>query len=950
MDKTEYNQKLDELSAYMQNKDYAQALEIVDSIDWRRVKSIRTLNMAADVYERNKEYEKEKEVLKIAYNHSSIGRSVLSRLVEVNLKMGDLEDAERYFREFSKVALNDNSRCLLQYKLYKAKNAPLDAQIAVLEEYREREYTERWAYELAKLYAKAGDRKKCVETCDDLILWFSEGKYVVRAMELKMRYEPLSPSQKALYSEIKATGYRQQPKEEPGTGPEDAAGMAADGSAEASAAQTPMSTADMDAERIALILSGKYGQEETEDSAAGPEETETAADAQDAAAAEADGGQAEEASDEVDLSDLDEEDEEEESADTDVPAARRAETHAEPEVFRNRIFRSFQDVFSNLSRDDTDGRIERPEEDDSAMEEEPVDFRVRELEPEEEAGREAAEPSRPKNSEYIGMRTEDFNLDDFLSETMGSFAGELASGSFEGASTTTIVPDTGSIDLPDSSRKEAVQNTGVVAPSVEESLTGLRFERPEETASEEETSLQEETAPEMETAPEEESAQEESVAEEDIPEEPVPEEDIPEEPVLEEGMQEESGAEENAREESGAGEYVQEEPAGPEAESGDSSSDVLTEEAFLTDGMSADELVIEEAENGWELEEAAAAEQAAEEQKYVSEEQEAAEEAHPETDSAEGDAGKRIPAYNEELEVPDPEPSEEDRRSRTITLSQIGQNTVPVSLNRILSSETPEERRIRILNKAKPTRMSEEQRRIFTYFARIPGMDTQILEALNGVYRHAGERTSLHGNIAVMGAVGTGKSRLTHGLIVAMCQDMGLDAAKVARISGGEMNQKDPAHVVDVMSGGFLAIEDVSLMTADTVQKLNQAMEFRTDCMVLIIEDEKTNLRSFLKKHPQFAAKFEKVISIPVFTNDELVTFARTYATENGCKMDDLGILALYTKIGSNQTEEEPMTIARVKEMVDDAIHHASRGRKKNKRGKDKDRDRWMILHEKDFE
>ena len=880
MDKTEYNQKLDELSASVQEKDYAHALEIVDSIDWRRVKSIRTLNMAADVYERNKEYEKEREVLKIAYNHSSIGRGVLSRLVEVNLKMGDVDEAERYFREFSKVALNDNSRCLLQYKLYKAKNAPLDAQIAVLEEYREREYTERWAYELAKLYAKAGDRQKCVETCDDLILWFSEGKYVVRAMELKMRFEPLSPSQKALYSEIRATGYRQKKTEEP----EQESGAAGDvlpvmeeQAGETAGLSAPASTADLEAERIARILSGDYSPEEeetpaaeetaaeTEDTAAEqPEEesvpAEEAFSAEDSEAAPQEAEQTE-AVPAVDLSGLDDdEDEEEEEMATDA-AAFRAEraahaertAHAEPEAFRSRIFRSFQDVFSNLSKDDEEERIERPDdEEEPADDENAVNYRVRELEPEEEAGEAPAESTA--DTQYAGMKTEDFNLDAFLSETMGSFAGELASGSFAGASTTDPAQDSGSIDIPElkaagsaSARVEdGAHGTGLVAPSVEESLAALRFEFPAET---------EETA-------------------------------------------------DADAETSGSG-------------SPDSSETDIPAAPEIT--TRADEVIREEKEA--ETEEAPA-----------------------DTEDGLADA----PLYDEELEVPDPEPTEEDKRSRTITLSKIGQNTVPVSLNQILDSETPEERRIRILNKARPTRMSEEQLGIFTYFARIPGMDTQILEALNGVYRHAGERTSLHGNIAVMGAVVTGKSRLTRGLIVAMCRDMGLEAAKVARINGGEMNKKDPAQVVARMAGGFLAIEDVSLMTADTVEKLNQAMEFRTDCMVLIIEDEKSNMRAFLKKHPQFAAKFEKVISIPVFTNDELVTFARTYATENGCRMDDLGILALYTKIGNNQTEEEPMTIARVKDMVDDAIHRASRRRRKNRRGRD--RDKWIILHEKDFE
>jgi tetratricopeptide (TPR) repeat protein len=176
LDKEEYRQKLDELTGYVGDKDYANALQIVEEIDWRRVKNINTLSMVAEVYEINKNYKKAKEILILALGRASIGKNILYRLVEVCLKLGENEEAEKYFRDYSKVARNDNSRCILQYKLYKAKKAPIEAQINVLEEYREREYTERWAYELTTLYAKAGDTKRCVEACDDLILWFSDGE------------------------------------------------------------------------------------------------------------------------------------------------------------------------------------------------------------------------------------------------------------------------------------------------------------------------------------------------------------------------------------------------------------------------------------------------------------------------------------------------------------------------------------------------------------------------------------------------------------------------------------------------------------------------------------------------------------------------------------------------------------------------------------------------------
>ncbi|MGO5338084.1 hypothetical protein ACTQZS_15005, partial [Bilifractor sp. LCP19S3_H10] len=233
MDKEEYHQKLDELTAYVREKDYENALSIVDSIDWRRVKSINTLNMVADVYEVNKDYESAKDILVLAYSRASIGRNILYRLVEVCIRLNQIDEAEKYFREFSKVAKNDNSRCLLQYKLFKAKGAPLEAQIDVLEEYKEREYTERWAYELAVLYSKAGDTKKCVETCDDLILWFSEGRYVMKAMELKKQYAALTPSQEQNYNRMKAAANRRKQEQSAVVASEDTESTEEDASARA---------------------------------------------------------------------------------------------------------------------------------------------------------------------------------------------------------------------------------------------------------------------------------------------------------------------------------------------------------------------------------------------------------------------------------------------------------------------------------------------------------------------------------------------------------------------------------------------------------------------------------------------------------------------------------------------------------------------------------------------
>ncbi len=665
MDKAEYHLRLEELTKCVEERDYAGALAIVENIEWRRVKSLRTLNMVADVYEANKRYRECKDILLLAYDRATIGRSILYRLVEISLKLGELEEAVDFYTEFAEVAPQDNSRFILKYKIYKARRSPIQDQIAILEEYKDREYTERWAYELALLYSKAGDQQKCVETCDDLILWFSEGKYVRKALELKQKYQPLTPIQQIAYQ--KAVKSR-------------------------------------------------------------------------------------------------EEEEKAETAKTPEPAPAK-EISPEP-------------------REDSPADLEEMDQAGAAITREIPDI-------EELASSEPAEEEAPAEPER--MATSQLPIQDLEPERLESWV------------------------QPVSSTPEP------------EAMEDIRLEEPH---------------PEAEDGLSRENSQE-------------PEIRIPE-----------------VEEEDGDQEAPMEEPTIPR------------------------------------------------------------------------------PLYNEELEIPDPEPTPAEKAQRTITLSTIGQNTIPISIDELLLEETPEERRIRILNDAKPVRMNDEQRKIFTYFARVPGMDQQILEAMNGVYEHAGEHTSKHGNVAIMGGSGTGKTQLTRSLMVALCKDLQLDVAKVAHITGEAMNQKDPAKIVSKMSGGFLVIDGASRMSAETVEQLNKAMEFRTDCMILIIEDEKANMRAMMKQYPEFADKFDKVISIPIFTNDELVTFARTYATENGYKMDEMGVLALYTQIGNHQSEREPMTISQVKEMVDKAMAHArktpkKRGKKKSGRGQQDD---FIILQEKDFE
>ena len=828
MDKAEYQLKLEELTMYADRQDYKNALRVAESIDWRRVKSIRTLSMVADIYEVNKDYKSCKNILLLAYDRASIGKSILYRLTEISLKLGDLSEAEDFYQEYASVAANDNSRYLLQYKIKKAQRAPLADQIATLEEYKEREYTERWAYELASLYHKAGDRQKCLETCDDLILWFSEGKYVVKAMELKMKYEPLTPSQQKLYDQERYL-YSTKGQTKGQTG-EQASEESEDGESKGQGRSFEQKAAQGRSPELKTDLA--YGVQTSRDfmerlDQAGAAITKDVAVEEGTSAGPLMGDAVDE-----------------------YPVTSR-EFMGKTANLREQLAKSIHDVFSGVKREASQvkdlvrGDSLSPE---SPVEEEelPEDFPVQDLEPEQV---ETEVKLAPDAAKTILSRPEKVNRAEEKSEE---------------------APAEHPMDL--SAEASADQARG---DQVEGQMSFEDFDLDallQETAS----SFSQELAGETGEASESGDGLESPNATDGQPVEEVPE--------------------------TAEGQPVEEVPEAVEGQP-------VEEVPEATDGQPVEE--------------------------------------GPE--AVEGQPSQVL--YNEELEIPDPEPTPAEKLQRTIPLSKLGQNTVPISIEDVLREETPEERRIRILNDAKPTRMSDEQRKIFTYFARIPGMDQQILEAIGDVYAHAGEHNSMHGNIAVMGAEGTGKSRLSYGLIVAMCRDLGLDAAKVARLKGSDINQKDPAKIVNKMAGGFLVIEEAGDMIEEKVKCLNQAMEFRTDCMILVIEDEKSRMRALLKKYPDFAAKFDKVISIPVFTNDELVTFARTYATENGCKMDEMGVLALYTLIGNNQSEQEPVTISRVKEMVDDAIHRAKRGKSKfGKRGASKDREHWTILHEKDFE
>ena len=785
LDKAEYQSKLEQLTSLANKEDYKGALEIVESVDWRRVKSIRTLSMVADVYEANKMYPEANDILLLAYDRSSIGKGILYRLVEVSVKMQDFESAEEYYEEFVSAAPHDTSRYLLRYKILRGQQAPLDEQIKVLEAYKEAEFTERWNYELALLYSKNGQIRQCVDTCDELELWFSEGKYVTKALELKMKYEPLTPSQKSKYE---------------------------NGGAASSEKEVGNLLNRMDQAGAAI----------TQD-----------AGAQEMAAAR----------------------ETEARKEADPAPSYTAPTFLGNTVdLHNELIKSIRNVFPDVKKTaQAEQEVSEPEENREE------DYDVRELEPE--------------------------NMDVEVAPQ----------------------PDAGKTIL---TRPETVKKEAPEAEAVKEEEPETA-EKPEETSSADDLDLD---ALFQETA----ASLSDEIAHDSVLEKALEEEQT-EESLAEKTVEESQTAEPVKKPE----EPLEKQPEMAEPEEQDDVAESEKEESPIHR--------LEDLEKTMEIPEPVIVQ--------------------PE------DLDMEIPQEPSQEAVKDATKvmTVENTADRTIEMpSDVRkEETVPMSIEEVLREETPEERRMRILNDTQPEKLNDEQKALFTYFAKVPGMDQQILDAMHGVYHYAGDRTSRHGNIAIMGGYGTGKTRLSEGLVRAICVDLKIPATKMARLDAAELNRKDPAQVVAKLAGGFLLIERAGLMYPETIEKLSKAMDFRTDSLILIIEDEKTSMRGMFHNYPEFAKKFETVISIPVFTNDELVTFARTYARENGYKMDEMGVLALYTQIGDNQKEGEPMTITNVKDMVDKAIAHAEKGTRKLGRKvsrKHRDSDDRVILYEKDFD
>lgn len=963
-----------QINKLVEAQDYKGAMQIVDSIDWRRVKNVRTLCVVGEIYAANKRYEESKEIFLLAYHRATIGKNILYRLIEVSLKMGQISEATEFFDEYREVAGSDNSQYILRYKIARAKNASLNEQIRILEEYKEKEFTERWSYELAKLYYKAGDKQKCLDLCNEMILWFNDGTYVMKALDLKQRMGVLTGEEKEKYEQ------RFIPKLIP---PEKAQEIRESKETEAvieteyEESRPVTDTIQVDDERdlnsaetfqekiskgIRDIFGGhKKAAEETEDvEEEQQDDTEETSETEavEAAKDSADQESGEEETPEAETAATEEKSEEDASEEE---AAETAEAGDGEELLASGI--------DNLSAGTVqlNARTQEPQD-----EEEEAYQEAEEAEAEKATEKELAESfseiveedsvEEPKETSGVPLNEDgkpDFSATIRMPEL--KIPKSMINVDPENASSAAGIPDAsgifGSIDEiaaevakdkkadeePEKEQEFNLEDTilaaaseqGINIPEEEKSPDVQQSEVTEETEDEEDLDIAaDEFVPEEPDAADIEDimAQISAQQAEDVSESAhrrIPDLvlDEDEEPVTEEDMQaaeaeflngptgvqkpdtkDEFDGFDDLKEEEQLKEMpedlsLEDEDFSLEDESDDRRADKLTDDVVIP----------------------------VEDETPLDEEEEFSDDDFGFKDEPEDDEEDDfISSLTEDMEEDD----EEEELSEEEQLERFIEDMQPeIDPNTIISRKR---------------QLTDEEKQLFTYFVAVPGMKEQLVDVLCDVQKGAADKTSQTGNVIVMGGRETGKTRLISSLIPAICRELNIEASKVAYIFAEDLNGKNIAEIASKLAGGFLVIENANQLSQETADELDEVMNGNTKSMIVILEDEKIGMRKLIARYPKLAKKFTSMINIPVFTNDELVNFAKVYTMENGFRIDQMGMLALYNLIGINQKEDQPMCIGTVKTMLDNAMAKAQGGLFKRSK-KRVDRDGFTVLLEKDF-
>lgn len=758
-----YREKTERMLEYMRQKSYKQAMDIADMIDWRKVKNVSMLCAVSEIYEANKEYEKSRDILFLVYDRSPESRKIVYRLGTLALKLGEVKEAMDCYEEFIALAPKDPNRYVFKYKILKSQNASLEEQIEALEEFKKVEYVEKWAFELAKLYQEAGRTAECIEECDDLVLWFSEGKYVYKAMELKMQYKALTPLQQEKYDLRFAKPEETQTKEP----------------VVESAVEEPLEKA---------AVSEPVAEQAAEEFVA-----------------------------EAVIEDSDAEVLEEASEAEPVPEVLEETSEAEPV---SEVLEETSEVEATVEEEKKEAptvSIEEMLQEWETKQKENAEMIRAEIEKvEQEKAQEESEVSEEPQEEAEGILSDDIRqlMEDLESESADIEAQKIKQEE-EKPLIQKVAEQLASMDI-----KEAITSAIPVTPAVP-------------------------------AAPK-------------VPVEPLPAADA--------------------------------------------------QEADLTEAEEFTEIASHAVEDAGEIKLG---------------------------DTQSMAAVAKALKNNVEIELPEEEEEE--------TYGEMEKS--PYDTGFIVKGRYDLEAQSEVGLKAG---LTEEQKKLFSYFVPVHGMSEQLVEVLeNDKKCKSRYGTSRIGNLVIIGRKGSGKTVLAVDVVKAIQKSRRLKQGKVGIVSAESLNKKDVANILEKLHGGAIIIEKASRLNRRTVDTMCEIMEGQTGELLVVLEDERKPMEKMLAAFPQFGKKFTSRLEVPVFINDELVTFGQTYAKENGYKIDEMGILALYSRIDMLQREERVVTVADIKEILDDAIENAQRAsfKKLIKKilGRNTDDSDRILLREEDF-
>ena len=1032
MDKYEYKLKTEEMLELMEDGEYRKAAAAADLIDWKRVRNAGMLMNVSDIYEKTKEYQKSYDVMNLAYRRSEGSRKVIYKLCSLAIKTKNIDEAIDYYDEFIQIAPKDPNRHILRYQILRAQRAPIEQQIEALEEFKKAEYIEEWAYELAKLYREAGMMTECLEECDDLILWFSEGKYVYKAMELKMQYKPLSPSQQQKYdhryeklsSETEEipdlASYLGEDEEKDSTseGAETLGDTRSIGLTEQPVMESDSTSDVIDTDAVTLEAA-----EEPDAEVENPEEAvvETAE-------------VIETAVDEPEVQ------EEVQPATVETSGDKRTlskDTASIPIVSKNPVKPVKKKLGDTMRLDEALQQLLNPKPEVQAEPGEEVEPDMTDLE-EDIAAIEDVEDLEIVNQLAEEKKAEEASKERVVPSGMKELIPEpeteeeLIEQAAEEASED--VPEDAAVIEAEEAEEEEILEAGEAEPEEEDILEAGEAEPKEEDILEIDEAESEDLTDESEDLSEVEEliSETEVVNDEDDSEGAAVRETMDnknnEEPILSPEIQrlidEIEGVipEEEEVDTTVSSEEVLEVEEEPHENMGELADDLrLGEdeyedydaydwddaEEFAEDDIlddyeeSEDDLLddYEESEDdlpddyedadddlfgdeeGYDDLDAYGYEEDDEDDEVINpRDLFTAEDKISDDDLLGLNSYEEVPNFEDEFSV-NPEHSEEldDReipdeddgidimsattplsRKETAKLIATGK-TSPLPLDEIADAMSDTgfivhgrydlETQSGIGTRAG---LTDEQKKLFSYFVPVRGMSEQLVDVLEQDKNCTNRKgTSRTGNLLIIGNKGNGKTVLAVDVVKAIQKQRDIRQGKVAIVTGESLNKKRIGDIFRKLYGGALIIEKAGQMNEKTLAKLNKAMEQDTGELLVVLEEQRKPLDRLLSSNREFRRKFTSRLEVPIFINDELVTFGQTYAQENGYRIDEMGILALYSKIDSLQREDHAVTVAEVKEVMDDAIAHSQKASAKKlvKRvfGKNTDASDRILLSEKDF-